>query len=113
MMTTTKSMPVCSAVTPKVKRIAPDCGSMPTVAIISPRHIESSPFSIASFEMAAVAASAKHMSMKYSGGPNLSAKRATGTATATNAIVAMRPPMNEAMAEMASAASACPEVDIG
>ena len=96
-----------------MKRIAPDCGSMPTVAIMRPRHIERSPLSIASLDIAAVAASAKHMSMKYSGGPNLRAKRATGTAIATKAIVDIMPPMKEAIAEMARAASARPCVAIG
>jgi len=61
----------------------------------------------------AVAASAKTYSWKYSGAPNFTANRATGTDMSTIMTVAMIPPMKEAIAEMARAASALPFRVIG
>jgi hypothetical protein len=86
---------------------------MPTVVIINPRSRDKRPFKRASFEMDAVAAKAKTISAKYSGGPNFRANLATGRARKTKIMVDISPPIKDAIAEIARAVSACPFLAIG
>ena len=112
-MTTKKSIPVCSSNTPKVKRCKPDCPSIPTVDIAKPIHIDKKPFSILPLDIETVIESAATINRKYSAGPNLIANPATGSAINVINTAAMVPPINEAIAEIASAASARPFIAMG
>jgi ABC-type xylose transport system permease subunit len=71
------------------------------------------PFAMFFFDIAAVAERAKTIRRKYSAGPNRIAKRATGMAVKIITTVAIIPPIKEAIAEIARAASARPCIAIG
>ena len=86
---------------------------MPIEEIMSPKVVAMKPLIVSPLVIDAVAERAKTNNMKYSAGPKCSAKRATGSATATMITVAMIPPINDAIAEIASAASARPLSVIG
>ena len=58
-------------------------------------------------------AKAKHISAKYSAGPNASAQRASSGANSTMPVVATSEPMNELHAEIDSATPARPWRAIG
>src|SRR3546814_14012438 len=65
---------------PKVKRAAPLCRSIPTVAIISPIDAERMPFTADPSTSVAVATNAKIMRVKYSAGPREIARWEPGRA---------------------------------
>ena len=106
--TTMKPMPSCSSGRSKVKRCCPLCRSMPMVANISPRNIDSRPLASDGPVSAATEVIANSISVKYSAGPNLSAKPASGTASSDSSTTDIVPATNEAIAEIASAAPARP-----
>src|SRR4030042_6312425 len=81
MATTTKSNPSSKRETPKVNRVAPWTGSMPTVPSKSPRVAIASPLIMDSSERYTAIIQPSRTSEKYSGGPNLRAKEASEGAT--------------------------------
>jgi hypothetical protein len=81
--------------------------------IINPIVIDNNPFKTLPSDREAVAVKAKTISAKYSGGPNIKAIFASGKARKTKPIAASRPPIKEAIAEIARAASASPFIAIG
>jgi hypothetical protein len=108
MTTGTNRMPSSSEVMPKSNRGAPSIGSMPTKEKIRP----TTPITralVSDFPASAITReSPTRINEKYSGGPNLRAKRDRGSAMTTSPSVATVPPMKEPMAAMPSAAPARP-----
>ena len=88
---------------PKVNRGAPRTGSMPTMAISRPSTAMARPASSERPARLVTRPSPTSMRAKNSGGPKLSATRASGGATTTRAMVAVMPPTNDPMAAMPSA----------
>jgi len=83
------------------------------VESISPTTIEKSPFKRFPSDKVMVATRAKAMSENISAGPNFSAAEATGWLRKMRNIMPIVPPINEAIAEMASAVPALPFLVIG
>ena len=108
MATMAKSMPSCSSGTPKSKRATPELTSVPTMPSSRPRMIIA--IALGSEPEASTTAPTRprHISEKYSAGPNLKATSASGGAKAASSSVATQPAKNEPRAAMASAAPARP-----
>ena len=98
MAITMTSMPPSSTLCPKMKR---DCAvkmSVPMLVSQSPSSIDSSPLISDGPDSSTTSARPRHISAKYSGELNDSAKAATGGAIRLNAITPKVPAMNEAIA---------------
>jgi len=91
----------------------PVSASMPIVESMKPMHIAMTPFRRLPSASVMVATSAKSISENISAGPKRSAASAMGPVRKTRKSMPIVPPMNEAMAEMASAAPASPFFVIG
>jgi hypothetical protein len=86
-----------------VNRGAPRTGSIPTIATRRPSTAIITPIASDWPARPVIKASPTSISAKNSGGPKVSARRASGGATRISASVAAMPPMNEPIAAMPSA----------
>ena len=106
--TGTMPKPSNNSACPKVKRGAPMTGSIPTIAINSPTIADIRALTKDLPASPVTSESPTTIRQKNSGGPNLSAKRASGRATTTKPMVATVPPTKEPIAATASAEPARP-----
>ena len=106
--TTAKSMPSCSSGILKSKRATPEFTSVPTIPINRPRIIIQIAFANDPEASTTAPIKPKHISEKYSAGPNLKATSVNGGAKAANRTVATQPAKNEPKAAMDRAAPARP-----
>ena len=106
-------MPSCRCSMPMVKRMAPDCPSMPMVDIMKPMPIAMKPLRRLPSASVMVAVSANSISANFSDGPNFRAMAATGSVRKIRKTMPNMPPTNEAQAEMARASPARPCLAIG
>ena len=106
--TSMKSTPPSSEDCPKVKRACAVNRSVPMLASHRPSSMASSALISELPASSTTSDSPRHISAKYSGDENDSAKAATGGATRLSAITPNVPATNEAIAAMPSAAPARP-----
>jgi hypothetical protein len=104
----TRPTPSISSVSPKVKRVLPETVSVPTVPAMIPKQAIMSERVIEAPVRKLSTTMPMHMREKYSGGPNLSAKLASGGAIRVRPTIPIVPAMKEAKADMPSAAPALP-----
>ena len=104
----TKLTPSSSRDSPKVNRGAPATGSIPTMAISSPRTPEISARTMDRPARATSSDSPTSTSAKNSGGPIFRPSEPSGRAASTSRIVATVPPTKEPRAAMVKAGPARP-----
>ena len=113
MATGTTLKPSSNSVTPNVKRGAPTTGSMPTMAISSPKTAAISARS-SDFPASPVTRERPNtISAKNSGGPNRNARAVRGNATRTSPMIATVPAKKDPIAATANAGPARPCLAIG
>ena len=108
MPTTTKPMPSDSSGMPQVMRSAPVSRSEPIIDSSRPVRIMVSALSTEPLASTTAKIRPRHISEKYSAGPNSSARLVSGAPSAATSTVATQPAKNEPMAAMASAGPARP-----
>ncbi len=86
----TKSIPAVSSNHPKVRRETPVSGSRPIIAVSRPITAATSPLTSALPDRLMIRLRPRKVSAKYSGGPNISARRAIGGAKKVSPISPMR-----------------------
>jgi hypothetical protein len=108
MVTCTSPRPSIRLVIPKTKRWEPVRGSSPTVPSTRPEQTTRSALTVEPFTRYTMMLRPSTIRLKYSGGPNLSAALASVGARKMRRKTVMVPAMNEANAEMPSAAPGLP-----
>ena len=101
-------MPDSSSGLPKVKRLRPVTGSVPTVAIISPSSPAISPLTSESPDTDAMTLRPSTPSAKYDVGVNARATRDSGSVSSTSTTSPNSPPTKPEYSEMPSASPAFP-----
>ena len=112
MPTTTKPTPSDSSGMPQVMRSAPVSRSDPIIDSKSPVKIMVSAFGTEPFASTTAKISPRHISEKYSAGPNSSARLVSGAPSAATRTVATQPAKNDPIAAIASAGPARPRLAI-
>ena len=106
--TAAKSMPSVSSGMPNEKRATPEFTSVPTMPIKRPSKIMQMALTSEPDANTTAPTRPRHISEKYSAGPNWKATSASGGAKAAISSVPTQPAKNDPMAAMASACPARP-----